>query len=1418
MKKLYIIFLLSGIFFGATVKGQTTYNDVANIFYKRCTSCHHTGGLGPMPLMNFADCSSMDSSIVHDLNSGKMPPWDPDTTYSRFIDERIITSTEKNLILQWISNGALQGDSTLAPTAPTYNDYKYKLCPTPSLVLKIPTFTSNATPSTNNANPYDCFVLNTNLTKDTWLRAFECVPGNSAIVHHIVVNIDTTGNSTSDLSGNCASEPGQYNIGGWVPGCAPVVFPGQAPLKAGVRIKKGSQIIMQIHYAPGSGGQVDSTQIRLYFYPDTATKIRPVLAAFWLQKWLWTVAANTTVTESTTHAVGNSSISIFSVAPHSHHICTNITNYAENGTTASTIIPMIRQKWHFNWQGNYYYPKLLKVPSGYTIHSDHFYDNTTNNPDNPTPVAVSAGTATTDEMLFDGAQWLIYQTGDENIDIAALLKCDTLLVCKPAAAGLITGTSTVCLGQTGLTFTIPIIDNSATYTWSYSGQGATIHGNGSSVTVDFSANATSGNLTVAGVNTCGVSGAVSTVKAITISGGGAVSAAGTISGTSTVCSGQTGVSYSVPAISNATGYTWSYSGSGKTINGTGTSITIDFSSNATSGNLTVMGTSGCGNGAVSASYPITVNAMPTAPTFTVVTNCGNSVLTASATTGTYLWSPGGGTTKSITVTTGGTYSVTVSTGGSCSATSAGTQVTITSTPTVTGTPATRCGTGTVVLGATASSGTINWYTGSTGGTPLVTATSYTTTSLSTTTTYYADATDNGCTSTPRTAVVATVSNGPTATMSGSTTVCTGSKGIISIALTGNAPWAFTYGSAAGSNPLSGITSSTYTIAVTSGTYTVASVSDAGNCSGTTSGSATIAENSAISVTTATTTCNGSKTNYTVEFDISGGDASSYTITGGPGTKTTNHFKSSSIASGTAYSFSVSDTYNCSPATVNGNPNCGCAATGAISGGGTICNGSASTITIDLAGGTPPYSFVYSIGGVKQAKVINQTATPYTFTTTTIGAYTLDSIFDANCHGSTSGTATVSQTLPAATISGGAAICPGGSTNLSFDLTAGTPPWSFTYSNGTTTSPVITANLSNKQVSVSTAGTYTIVSVSAGSCSGTGSGSAVVTISPLPHVGSVLSSPSTTVCEGSSVTLSGTGATTYTWSDGIVDGQAFIITSGKTYTVTGTDANTTCSNSATQTLTMNSKPSISTSATPSSAAVCIGGSVTLRGTTTGTNPLTYSWSGGITDGQSFAPTVTDTYTVTGTDANNCSNTAPRVVTVSLLPTVSATATPSSTVCAGGSVTLSGSGASTYTWSGNVMDGVSFVPTGTATYTVTGRDVNHCDNTASKTITVTTCNTTGGGGVGIKEVNTSLQEISIYPNPTNGLFSIAIKNASFKELTISVVNMLGTEVFSASDKNNSTDYKIEINLDGLSKGMYYLKLSTGTDAIIKKLIIQ
>lgn len=426
MKRLYILLFAAGI--SLTASAQLVYKDVAGIFYSRCTSCHHPDGGAPFSMMNYSETYPYASSILSDLNTGKMPPWSPDTTYVRFLHERVLTSTQKNAILSWINSGAQKGDTTLAPAPPTYK--KYHLNGKPDLILQIPTFTSNS--STNNA--YNCFALPTGLTVDRIVRAFEVVPGNPGAVHHVVIKVDTTGTITNDLSGNCLSQPGNFDLEVWAVGGGPTVFPSKDPLKMGIRIKAGSKLSLQIHYAPGTAGQLDSTQIRIYFYPLGTTGIRPVHVDTWLQNWTMPMLPNTTPTFSAQYPSSGGltqAVSLFGSFPHCHGVCKTITNYADSGTTT---IPLNRiNNWDFNWQGFYFYPKMKKIPKGYTVRAKHLYDNTSNNPNNPNnpPKYVGAGQGTGDEMLFDTFQWMYYQAGDELIDINDIIKNDSILSSLP---------------------------------------------------------------------------------------------------------------------------------------------------------------------------------------------------------------------------------------------------------------------------------------------------------------------------------------------------------------------------------------------------------------------------------------------------------------------------------------------------------------------------------------------------------------------------------------------------------------------------------------------------------------------------------------------------------------------------------------------------------------------------------------------------------------------------------------------------------------------------------------------------------------------------------------------------------------------------------------------------------------------------
>lgn len=192
----------------------------------------------------------------------------------------------------------------------------------------------------------------------------------------------------------------------------------------------------------------------------------------------------------------------------------------------------------------------------------------------------------------------------------------------------------------------------------------------------------------------------------------------------------------------------------------------------------------------------TVNISPTITSTTPASRCdsGSVTLGATASAGTINWYdvPTGGTslgtgnsflTPSTASTT--TYYVDATASGCTTPTRTAIVATINISPTITSTtPASRCNTGTVTLGATASAGTINWYDVATGGTSLGIGNTFTTPSITSTTTYYVDATASGCTTPSRTAITATVNTSPSITSTTPASRC--DSGIVTLDATASA--------------------------------------------------------------------------------------------------------------------------------------------------------------------------------------------------------------------------------------------------------------------------------------------------------------------------------------------------------------------------------------------------------------------------------------------------------------------------------------------------------------------------------------------------------------------------------------------------------------------------------------------------------
>lgn len=181
------------------------------------------------------------------------------------------------------------------------------------------------------------------------------------------------------------------------------------------------------------------------------------------------------------------------------------------------------------------------------------------------------------------------------------------------------------------------------------------------------------------------------------------------------------------------------------------------------------------------------------------------------------------------------------------------------------------------------------------------------------------------------------------------------------------------------------------------------------------------------------------------------------------------------------------------------------------------------------------------------------------------------------------------------------------------------------------------------------------------------------------------------------------------------------TASGTYTVTLTASNANGSSTTTQVITVNAQPTIT--CTPPAPSYCQGGSVGL----TAAGGSTYTWGPATglsaTTGATVTanPTVTTTYTITGTGSNGCTRTATVVVTVNPLPTV--TFTPAApTICNGSNTSITAAGASTYTWapgaslSATTGATVTATPTVSTTYTVTGTGSNGCTRTSTVLVTV------------------------------------------------------------------------------------------------------
>ena len=484
------------------------------------------------------------------------------------------------------------------------------------------------------------------------------------------------------------------------------------------------------------------------------------------------------------------------------------------------------------------------------------------------------------------------------------------------------------------------------------------------------------------------------------------------------------------------------------------------------------------------------------------------------------------------------------------------------------------------------------------------------------------------------------------------------------------------------------------------TYTIIGSSVSG-CLSSNTITTTITVNStptvAIASVSSPTICSGNSATITAI------GANSYTLSSATQTLTSNPFVFNPTTT-TTFSLIGSNTAGCLSAntitttiTVNTTPTLALPSSGT-----TLCSGSQLVLNASASGsifwiGPNSYTSAATNPTVTNSATILQAGTYSVTTSTVYGSQVCTSAVE---HYSVSIVTSVNISVASSN------LCAGSTTTIS-------PTGASTYT--------LISNLSSNTglsftVSPTVNTTYTVLGTAGTGCNGTST--FTININPLPILG--ISATNTVLCSNQSATLTVSGADSYTWSStGLAVNDATLTISPLTntnYSVTGTNTLTGCQNTSIIPIMVNTTPTVNI--TSSATNICKGDSITIN--LYGAASYTISSPTIITSSIAvISPSATSTYTIIGTSIESCNSlTQTLSITVNDLPIISAS---NQTNCAGNTVTLTASGANSYTWNptGTLGNSLLVSPINTTTYNVIGTNtLTGCYSAETNVIVFTT----------------------------------------------------------------------------------------------------
>jgi gliding motility-associated-like protein len=623
--------------------------------------------------------------------------------------------------------------------------------------------------------------------------------------------------------------------------------------------------------------------------------------------------------------------------------------------------------------------------------------------------------------------------------------------------------------------------------------------------------------------------------------------------------------------------------------------------------------------------------------------------------------------------------------------------------------------------------TFNWYATGTSTTVLGTGSTFTSPPLAASGSYFVERVENGCPS-QRTQVFVQVISAPDPTPT-NTQICAGTSATIN----SNISNAFTvnwYNSPSTTTPI--FTGTTFTTPALSSNTTYYAQTFVNGCpSARVPVTVTVVTPPAAPTVSGTSICSGQTATLNATAPSGVTFAWFSTATGGTAIFTGNSFTTPVLNSNTTY-FVESQVGTCNSPTrtsvdvvVNSSPIVN------VSSNSPICEGSDLNLTVNA---TTNASYTWS--GPNGFTSSQQNPTINGANTNASGNYSV-TVSANGC--STNGSLTVAvNPLPIVNATYNSPLCEGSDLNLTVSTTANAT-YNWNGPNGyssTQQDPAITS------VQLSQAGSYSVTVTSAQGCSASGSVNIVVNAALNLNI-TAIANPSA-ICIGQSATLTASGATNYTWSNGLGTGATQNVSPSSTtiYNVTATDATTGCSAVANTSVTVNPLPNITINA--SETTLCEAGSATL----TASGADSYIWSTNETSAViNVSPTTTTIYTVTGTDANGCSSTASQNIDVLNFATPQFAISNNITLCYGNNTpTLPSTSTNGIT---GVWQPSTISNTQSNTYTFTP-DGGQCASTYDVNVIIQQINMTAGPDT-LVELASQVELFASVSGSTNGTYT-------------------------------------------------------------------